>query len=162
MSCLLLNFFSPLADREKYPEGKLNSVKEFVQAALRSTESNQLKAVVDVWCEAANPFDRPEWNETVQSLTELEGLDYHYVIGECVSRLLNEIESDLLTMLAFSFFISFSFSFSISLESSPFSCPFFIFICNSRLNQAVTLMMPRTTLPRSNKLSLLPSHERSV
>ncbi|GAA5976530.1 hypothetical protein JCM5350_001720 [Sporobolomyces pararoseus] len=69
------------AYREKYPEGKLNSVKEFVQAALRSTESNQLKAVVDVWCEAANPFDRPEWNETVQSLIELEGLDYHYVIG---------------------------------------------------------------------------------
>ncbi|GAA5898855.1 TatD family hydrolase [Sporobolomyces salmoneus] len=70
-----------LAYRERYPEGKHSNVRDFVQAVLCSPESNQLQSVVDVWCEAENPFDRPEWKETVQSLTDLDGLDYRYVIG---------------------------------------------------------------------------------
>ncbi|GAA5869682.1 hypothetical protein JCM16303_000547 [Sporobolomyces ruberrimus] len=69
------------AYREKYPEGKHTTVKDFVQATLLSPESNRVEAVVDVWCEADDPFQRPEWNETVTTLSELDGFSYHYVIG---------------------------------------------------------------------------------
>lgn len=56
-------------------------MKDFVQATLLSPESNRVKAVVDVWCEADDPSQRPEWNETVTTLSELDGFSYHYVIG---------------------------------------------------------------------------------
>ncbi|GAA5831916.1 hypothetical protein JCM3766R1_000153 [Sporobolomyces carnicolor] len=69
------------AYRERYPEGIHKNVRDFVQATLLSPESNRLKAVIDVWCEAEDPFGRPEWQETVQSLSNLDGFDYRYVIG---------------------------------------------------------------------------------
>ncbi|GAA6010253.1 hypothetical protein JCM11491_005412 [Sporobolomyces phaffii] len=69
------------AYRDKYPEGQHKTVRDFVQATLLSPDTKRVHKIVDVWCEAENPFVRPEWNETVQSLSDLDGLDYHYVIG---------------------------------------------------------------------------------
>lgn len=74
-------FFSSEIDRERYPQGKHTTVKDYIRATLCTPESNETKKVVDVWCEAGDPKKREEWNETVDSLTKLEGLDYHYVIG---------------------------------------------------------------------------------
>ncbi|GAA5936327.1 TatD family hydrolase [Sporobolomyces koalae] len=69
------------AYRERYPQGKHTTVRDFVKATLLDPASNQVKKVVDVWCEAQVPTDRSEWIETVDTLTQLDGFDYHYVIG---------------------------------------------------------------------------------
>ncbi|GAA5967381.1 hypothetical protein JCM11641_000528 [Rhodosporidiobolus odoratus] len=67
-----------LAYRERYPDGKYDNIKDFVQATLPHMHS-----VVDVWCEA--PMTA-QWREVVDSLRELrsqdpKGLGYHFVVG---------------------------------------------------------------------------------
>ncbi|GAA5886025.1 hypothetical protein JCM5296_007066 [Sporobolomyces johnsonii] len=69
------------AYREKYPDGAHSTVADFVRAHLQAEGSNRVQAVVDVWCEAEAPSERPEWKETVDTLSALDGLDYRFVIG---------------------------------------------------------------------------------
>ncbi|GAA5949728.1 hypothetical protein JCM21900_003275 [Sporobolomyces salmonicolor] len=69
------------AYREKYPDGAYSTVADFIRAHLQGEGSNRVQAVVDVWCEAEAPSERPEWKETVDSLSALEGLDYRFVVG---------------------------------------------------------------------------------
>ncbi|CAE6450757.1 unnamed protein product [Rhizoctonia solani] len=83
------------AYRKEYPEGRYNTIPEFVKGYYaRTTEQNEglpaihvpVKSLVDVWCEA--PVLYKEWRELADSALTPEsraekwgGIDYHFVMG---------------------------------------------------------------------------------
>ena len=90
----LLTTFSSY--RTKYPTGKYDTLWDFVRGAYHE---RNVKAVVDVWCEA--PVQRA-WKEVADSALSADdraakwgGIEYWFVMGTCcfllrVGRLLNK------------------------------------------------------------------------
>ncbi|BGP01323.1 Hydrolase [Rhodotorula toruloides ATCC 204091] len=67
-----------LAYKEKYPAGKHESIRAFVESTLQADSSNRISKVVDVWCEAPPVAN---WREVVEDLSALDNLNYRFVIG---------------------------------------------------------------------------------
>ncbi|GJN87440.1 hypothetical protein Rhopal_000389-T1 [Rhodotorula paludigena] len=66
------------AYKEKYPERTHATIRDYVQATLRSQSAQQVAAVVDVYCEGSDMVHFPD---TVAALSDLDGLSYHFVAG---------------------------------------------------------------------------------
>jgi TatD DNase family protein len=80
----LLSTFSTYV--QKYPDGNHATISDFVKAILLSEQSNSVRKIVDVWCEAPLVAS-PSWRDVLDELSAMDDFDYRFVIGvsSCIS-----------------------------------------------------------------------------